>query len=121
MTITTTPTRRRGGSGLLMAAPALLLFGLFGFVPLVGVAALGVARWDGLGSISWTGVTNWTSVLTDSATWQSLWLTVKVMVVSWLVQTPSTPRAAGCTSRRPTSTLNTPSGRRRSRARRRSS
>ncbi|MFI6463227.1 carbohydrate ABC transporter permease [Streptomyces sp. NPDC050528] len=71
-----------------MAAPALILFGLFGLVPLVGVAALSVARWDGLGSVSWAGLTNWTSVLTDSATWQSLWLTVKVMVVSWLVQTP---------------------------------
>jgi len=71
-----------------MAAPALLLFGLFGFVPLVGVAALSVARWDGLGSVGWAGVTNWTSVLTDGATWQSLWLTVKVMLVSWLVQTP---------------------------------
>ena len=71
-----------------MAAPALVLFGLFGLVPLVGVAALSVARWDGLGSVSWTGLTNWTSVLTDSATWQSLWLTVKVMLVSWLVQTP---------------------------------
>ncbi|MCX5240551.1 hypothetical protein [Streptomyces prunicolor] len=58
MTITTTPVRRRGGSGLLMAAPALLLFGLFGFVPLVGVAALSVARWDGLGSIGWAGAAN---------------------------------------------------------------
>ncbi|MFI6277307.1 carbohydrate ABC transporter permease [Streptomyces sp. NPDC050988] len=71
-----------------MAAPALILFGLFGLVPLVGVAALSVARWDGLGSVGWAGLTNWTSVLTDGATWQSLWLTVKVMVVSWLVQTP---------------------------------
>jgi raffinose/stachyose/melibiose transport system permease protein len=82
-----------------MAAPALLLFGLFGFVPLVGVAALSVARWDGLGSVGWAGVANWTSVLTDSATWQSLWLTLKVMVVSWLVRRRSPWRSA-C-SRRP--------------------
>lgn len=71
-----------------MAAPALLLFGLFGLVPLVGVVALGFARWDGLGSIGWAGGANWSSVLTDGATWQALWLTVKVMVISWLVQTP---------------------------------
>lgn len=71
-----------------MVAPALLVFGLFGLVPLVGVAALGFADWDGLGSIGWAGAANWSGVLTDGATWQALWLTVKVMVVSWLVQTP---------------------------------
>ncbi|MEU9158396.1 sugar ABC transporter permease [Streptomyces sp. NPDC048417] len=71
-----------------MAAPALILFSLFGLVPLVGVLALSLADWDGLGSIGWAGLTNWGDVLTDGATWQSLWLTVKVMAVSWLVQTP---------------------------------
>ncbi|MGW7426656.1 carbohydrate ABC transporter permease [Streptomyces sp. NPDC054813] len=71
-----------------MAAPALLLFGLFGLVPLVGVLALSLADWDGLGSVGWAGFANWGDVLTDGATWQSLWLTVKVMAVSWLVQTP---------------------------------
>lgn len=84
-------TGRAGGrrsSGLLMAAPALLLFGMFGLVPLVGVVVLGLARWDGLGSVGWAGGANWGAVLTDGATWQALWLTVKVMVISWLVQTP---------------------------------
>ncbi|MGW2964638.1 carbohydrate ABC transporter permease [Streptomyces sp. NPDC001220] len=71
-----------------MAAPALILFSLFGLVPLVGVLALSLADWDGLGSVGWAGFANWGDVLTDGATWQSLWLTVKVMAVSWLVQTP---------------------------------
>lgn len=79
--------RGRTGS-LLMAAPALLLFGLFGLVPLAGVVALSLSRWDGLGSLGWAGSANWSGVLSDGATWQSLWLTCKVMVVSWLVQTP---------------------------------
>lgn len=73
---------------LLMAAPALLLFGLFGLVPLVGVVALSLSRWDGLGSLEWAGSANWSGVLSDGTTWQSLWLTCKVMVVSWLLQTP---------------------------------
>ncbi|MCX5262581.1 carbohydrate ABC transporter permease [Streptomyces sp. NBC_00199] len=81
-------TRRTGGSGLLMVAPALLLFGLFGLVPLVGVVALSLARWDGLGSVGWAGFGNWSAVLADGATWQALGLTMKVMAVSWLVQTP---------------------------------
>lgn len=79
---------RRRHSGLLMAAPALFLFALFGLVPLAGVLVLSLSRWDGLGSIGWSGLANWTGVLTDDATWQALWLTLKVMVVSWLVQTP---------------------------------
>ncbi|MEU4425563.1 sugar ABC transporter permease [Actinoplanes sp. NPDC024001] len=79
---------RRRTTGAAMAAPALLLFGLFGIVPLSGVVILSFTGWDGLGAISWTGAANWTSVLTDSATWDALWLTAKVMVLSWLLQTP---------------------------------
>lgn len=82
------PLRPRRGSALLMAAPALILFGLFGLVPLAGVVALSLSRWDGLGPLGWAGAANWHGVLTDGATWQALWLTVKVMAVSWLVQTP---------------------------------
>jgi len=80
--------RRRRVTGAVMAAPALIVFGLFGVVPLIGVVALSLARWDGLGSLGWAGSGNWQQVLTDSGTWQALWLTGKVMVVSWLVQTP---------------------------------
>lgn len=82
------PRARRRWSGVLMAAPALVVFGLFGLVPLIGVVVLGFADWDGLGAIGWAGGSNWSGVLTDSATWQALWLTVKVMAISWLVQTP---------------------------------
>ncbi|MEU6200717.1 sugar ABC transporter permease [Streptomyces sp. NPDC047061] len=71
-----------------MAAPALVLFGLFALVPLVGVLVLSLSRWDGLGSVGWAGLANWTDVLGDDATWQALGLTLKVMVVSWVVQTP---------------------------------
>ena len=71
-----------------MAAPALLIFGLFAVLPLVGVAALSLSEWDGLGEITWAGFSNWTSVLTDSTTWDAVGLTLKVMVVSWLIQTP---------------------------------
>jgi len=79
---------RRRFTGAVMAAPALVLFGLFGVVPLAGVVALSLARWDGLGRLGWAGAANWRAVLTDAGTWESLWLTVKVMVLSWLVQTP---------------------------------
>jgi raffinose/stachyose/melibiose transport system permease protein len=78
---------RRRIAGAVLAAPALVLFGLFGVIPLLGVFALSLSHWDGLGSLSWAGLAEWRSVLGDGATWQALWLTVKVMGVSWVVQT----------------------------------
>jgi raffinose/stachyose/melibiose transport system permease protein len=71
-----------------MAAPALILFGLFGVVPLAGVVVLSLARWDGLGPLGWAGPGNWRAALADPGTWGALWLTVKVMALSWLLQTP---------------------------------
>ncbi|GAA5038667.1 sugar ABC transporter permease [Thermocatellispora tengchongensis] len=75
-------------TGAVMAAPALVLFVLFGVVPLAGVLVLSLADWDGLGPLGWAGLVNWRDVLADGATWDALWLTVKVMALSWLIQTP---------------------------------
>ncbi|MGQ5640468.1 MULTISPECIES: carbohydrate ABC transporter permease [unclassified Streptomyces] len=71
-----------------MALPALLLFALFALVPMALVAYLSFTRWDGLGSPAWTGTDNWREALTSAVTRHALWLTVKLMVVSWAVQTP---------------------------------
>jgi raffinose/stachyose/melibiose transport system permease protein len=82
------PTQgRRRLAGAVLAAPALVLFGLFGVVPLLGVFALSLSRWDGLGSLSWAGLANWRHALTDRSTWDALWLTGKVMAMSWVIQT----------------------------------
>lgn len=78
---------RRRLAGAVLAAPALVLFGLFGLVPLVGVFVLSLSHWDGLGALSWAGLTDWHGVLTDRGTWQAFWLTVKVMAVSWVIET----------------------------------
>ena len=78
---------RRRVAGAVLATPALVLFGLFGVVPLAGVFALSVARWDGLGAVGWAGAANWRHALTDRSTWDALWLTGKVMAISWVVQT----------------------------------
>jgi raffinose/stachyose/melibiose transport system permease protein len=71
-----------------MAVPALVLFAAFALVPLVGVVALSLMRWDGLGTPSWAGLANWPAVLGDPVTHEAIWLSVKVMALSWLVQTP---------------------------------
>ena len=81
---------KRGGTGAVqwMAIPAVVFFGAFGALPLVGVGVLSFARWDGIGSIGSAGFSNWSSVLTDATTWRSLGLTFLILVASWLIQTP---------------------------------
>jgi raffinose/stachyose/melibiose transport system permease protein len=64
------------------------MFVVFALVPLVGAVVLSFASWDGLGSVSWAGFGNWTHVLKDPVTGNALLLTLKIMVISWVVQTP---------------------------------
>lgn len=79
---------RAGGPPFLMALPALLLFALFALVPMAIVVYLSFTRWDGLGSPAWAGTDNWREALTSDVTRHALWLTAKMMVFSWIVQTP---------------------------------
>jgi raffinose/stachyose/melibiose transport system permease protein len=57
-------------------------------LPLIGVVALSFTTWDGLGSPTWAGPSNWTRMLSDDRVLNSLWLTLRFVVVTWLVQTP---------------------------------
>ena len=76
------------GPALWYALPALLLFGLFAAIPLVGVVILSLTNWDGLGAVTWNGIGNWIRMLHDPLVLNGLKLTVILTVVSWLVQTP---------------------------------
>ncbi|MEB8340747.1 carbohydrate ABC transporter permease [Streptomyces endophyticus] len=90
MADTSTPLRRThepGPSGWL-AAPALVMFLAFALVPLGIVVFLSFTRWDGLGPITFDGLGSWRRVVADPATTNALWVTAKVMVFSYLVQTP---------------------------------
>ncbi|WRZ54458.1 sugar ABC transporter permease [Streptomyces sp. NBC_01314] len=71
-----------------MALPALLLFAVFALIPMGIVVYLSFTRWDGLGAPAWAGTDNWHTALTSDVTRHALWLTLKFMLVSWLVQTP---------------------------------
>nr|WP_108493185.1 sugar ABC transporter permease [Promicromonospora sp. AC04] len=71
-----------------MAGPALVLFGVFAVVPLIGVAVLSFMSWDGLGDPVWAGAENWGRTLTDPVTQNAMRLTVVLSVATWLFQTP---------------------------------
>jgi raffinose/stachyose/melibiose transport system permease protein len=73
---------------LWMAAPALVIFGVFALVPLLGVLVLSFMSWDGLASPTWAGTDNWTRILTDPVTANAFGLTALVTVGSWVIQAP---------------------------------
>ena len=78
----------RSGPVAWMVLPALVMFVVFGVVPLVGVFVLSFTHWDGLGAITPAGLSNWRSVLTDSSLPHSVFVTFEIMILSWAVQTP---------------------------------
>ncbi len=78
----------RTGPHPLMAVPALAFFTVFALLPMAGVVALSLLRWDGVAAPGWTGLTNWTTALHDPVTYHAIWLSVQVMVLGWLFQTP---------------------------------
>jgi len=71
-----------------MVLPALVLFGLFALLPMAIVVVLSFTRWDGLTTPAWAGTANWAHLFTDPVTRHSIWLTLQVVVASWLIQTP---------------------------------
>jgi raffinose/stachyose/melibiose transport system permease protein len=76
------------GPSVLLAAPALAFFVIFALVPLAGVIVLSLMRWDGLDTPTWIGFSNWSHTLRDPVTHHAVWVTLKIMAFTWLVQTP---------------------------------
>lgn len=68
--------------------PALAFYLLFAIIPLFIALYLSFTNWNGLSSATWVGLKNWIALFSDSVTGHSLVLTIEVMIVSWVVQTP---------------------------------
>ena len=64
------------------------IFGLFAIVPLVLVAVLSFVSWNGLGSPTFAGLSNWVRLVHDPVMIKSLWLSVLLTVLGVAVQTP---------------------------------
>jgi len=71
-----------------MMAPAMAFFAFFGLVPLVGTFVLSFCDWNGLGSPSFSGLDNWTSVLQQGSMYHALWLTILMCIATFVVQFP---------------------------------
>lgn len=87
-TQTSTRKGRAAGPSGWMVVPALVFFLVFAIIPLGGVVILSFSNWNGLGAITWAGLSSWTEVLASSVTMNALVVTAKVIIYSFVVQTP---------------------------------
>lgn len=70
------------------AAPALLFFAAFVIAPIVVVVVLSMMDWNGIADPRFNAGENWSELAADSGMWHSVWVSLQVMVLSWVVQTP---------------------------------
>lgn len=86
------PVRRRDGSspsrraernaGLILAGPALVIFTVFMFVPLVLTFWYSLNRYSGFGRLRFIGLDNYTTLVSDSTFWAALLNTVLYTVLT---------------------------------------
>lgn len=71
-----------------MMVPAIAFFLVFALGPLVAAVYISFLDWNGISSPVWVGLGNWERAFTDPVTLNAIFLTVQVMALSWLIQTP---------------------------------
>mgnify|MGYP001323216612 CR=1 FL=1 len=81
-------SRRLSWSISLMLLPAVAFFVVFALGPMIAAVYISLLDWNGISTPHWVGFGNWAKAFTDSVTLHSIFLTVQVMVLSWIVQTP---------------------------------
>ncbi|MDI2028077.1 sugar ABC transporter permease [Saccharopolyspora sp. TS4A08] len=70
------------------AAPALLFFAALVIAPIVVVIVLSMMDWNGISAPRLNAAENWSELATDSGMWHSVWVSLQVMILCWVVQTP---------------------------------
>ena len=74
---------------IVMAALPLGFYALFVIAPLVVAVALSFQTWNGLAPAHWAGLDQWRHLFRDRVVWGALGTTLRLMVYSWLIQTPT--------------------------------
>jgi raffinose/stachyose/melibiose transport system permease protein len=69
-------------------APPMILFCLFIIVPMIAAIVLSFVKWNGLGTPQWAGGSNWAEFIHDPVAHSSIVTTLKVVGLSYVVQTP---------------------------------
>ncbi len=81
-------TQRLNWTVSLMMVPAIAFFLVFALGPLIAAVYISFLNWNGISSPTWAGLGNWVRAFTDPVTLNAIFLTLQVMVLSWIIQTP---------------------------------
>ena len=81
-TLRSTSARAERWAGLILAGPAVLVFTVFMFVPLVLTFWYSLHRYRGFGTMQWLGAQNFVEVFHDDTFWKALINTVLFTAVS---------------------------------------
>lgn len=79
---------RSRAAGVGFSAPALLIYLGFALVPMGVAAYLSLVTWDGLTDRIFVGLANWQHLFSDPVAGRAIVLSLEMMVLSWVVQTP---------------------------------
>ncbi len=85
---TSRAAQRANWIAVLWTIPALAFYLLFAIVPMFIALYLSFTNWNGLSPATWVGLKNWIALFSDSVTGHAILLTVEVMILTWIVQTP---------------------------------
>lgn len=80
--------QRLNWTASLLLVPAIAFFLVFALGPLLAAFYISFLNWDGISAPGWVGLANWTRAFSDPVTLHAIFLTVQVMVLSWIIQTP---------------------------------
>jgi raffinose/stachyose/melibiose transport system permease protein len=80
--------QRANWAAVLWTAPALVFYVIFALVPLLVAVYLSFVRWDGISQATWVGLENWAKLFSDSVTGHAILLSIGIMILSWILETP---------------------------------
>jgi raffinose/stachyose/melibiose transport system permease protein len=73
---------------VLWTAPALVFYAVFALIPLLVAVYLSFVRWNGISKATWVGLQNWARLFSDGVTGHAIVLSIEIMVLSWILETP---------------------------------
>ncbi|UOF88703.1 sugar ABC transporter permease [Fodinisporobacter ferrooxydans] len=73
---------------IVMITPAIAFFIIFALGPMVMAGYFSFLDWNGVAVPKFTGFSNWINVFTDKFAGMSMLLTLKMMILTWVIQTP---------------------------------
>jgi raffinose/stachyose/melibiose transport system permease protein len=80
--------RHENWIAVLWATPALAFYAIFALIPVFIALYLSFTQWNGLSPEVWVGLKNWIALFSDAVTGHAIVLSVEIMILSWVIQTP---------------------------------